>query len=77
MDLSQYDLSSIRYEFSAAVTMPQEVSRRWSERFKRPVFEGYGLTESRRLPAITTTSVTSSAASARKKGYWGKPPPPP
>jgi len=45
MDLSRYDLSSIRYDFSAAATMPQEVSRRWTERFKRPVFEGYGLTE--------------------------------
>jgi len=45
MDLSRYDLSSIRYDFSAAATMPQEVSRRWTERFGRPVFEGYGLTE--------------------------------
>jgi long-chain acyl-CoA synthetase len=45
MDLARHDLSSIRYEFSAAATMPQEVSRRWSERFGRPVFEGYGLTE--------------------------------
>ena len=44
-DLSRYDLSSIRYDFSAAATMPQEISRRWTERFKRPVFEGYGLTE--------------------------------
>ena len=45
MDLSRWDLSSIRYEFSAAATMPQEISRRWTERFGRPVFEGYGLTE--------------------------------
>ena len=45
MDLGRYDLSSIRYEFSAAATMPQEISRRWTERFGRPVFEGYGLTE--------------------------------
>ena len=45
MDLSRYDLSSIRYEFSAAATMPQEISRRWTERFGRPVYEGYGLTE--------------------------------
>ncbi len=45
MDLSKYDLSSIRYEFSAAATMPQEISRRWTERFGRPVYEGYGLTE--------------------------------
>lgn len=45
MDLSKYGLSSIRYEFSAAATMPQEISRRWTERFGRPVYEGYGLTE--------------------------------
>jgi long-chain acyl-CoA synthetase len=25
--------------------MPQESSRRWTERFRRPVYEGYGLTE--------------------------------
>jgi long-chain acyl-CoA synthetase len=46
VDLSTYDLSSVRYEFSAAATMPQEISRRWAERFGRPVYEGYGLTES-------------------------------
>jgi long-chain acyl-CoA synthetase len=45
MDLSRWDLASVRYEFSAAATMPQEISRRWTERFGRPVFEGYGLTE--------------------------------
>lgn len=44
-DLARYDLASIRYEFSAAATMPQEVARRWTERFGRPIYEGYGLTE--------------------------------
>lgn len=44
-DLSKYDLSSIRYDFSAAATMPQEVSRAWTERFGRRIYEGYGLTE--------------------------------
>ncbi len=44
-DLACHDLSSIRYEFSAAATMPREISRRWTERCGRPVFEGYGLTE--------------------------------
>ena len=38
-------LASVRYWFSAAATMPQEISRRWHERFGRPIFEGYGLTE--------------------------------
>ncbi len=45
-DLSKYDLSSIRYEFSAAATMPEEISRRWTDRFGWRVYEGYGLTES-------------------------------
>jgi long-chain acyl-CoA synthetase len=38
-------LASIRYDFSAASTMPREISARWRQRFGRPVFEGYGLTE--------------------------------
>ena len=38
-------LASIRYYFSAAATMPQEISRRWTERYGPPVHEGYGLTE--------------------------------
>lgn len=45
MDLSAYDLTSLRYEMSAAATMPEEISRRWTERFGRRVYEGYGLTE--------------------------------
>ncbi len=45
MDLSRYDLTSIRYEMSAAATMPEQVSRQWFERFGRRVYEGYGLTE--------------------------------
>jgi long-chain acyl-CoA synthetase len=45
MDLPPEALQSIRYWFSAAATMPQEVSRRWTERYRRPIYEGYGLTE--------------------------------
>ncbi len=45
MDLSRWDLSSIRYEMSAAATMPEEISRRWAQQFGRRVYEGYGLTE--------------------------------
>lgn len=40
MDLSGYDLSSLRYEFSAAATMPREISAQWTERFGRSVHEG-------------------------------------
>ncbi|MCU0591742.1 MAG: long-chain fatty acid--CoA ligase [Desulfobacterales bacterium] len=45
MALPDGALASIRYEFSAASTMPREISARWTERFGRPVYEGYGLTE--------------------------------
>lgn len=45
MALPDAALASVRYEFSAASTMPREISARWTERFGRPVFEGYGLTE--------------------------------
>jgi long-chain acyl-CoA synthetase len=38
-------LASIRYFFSAAATMPQEISRRWTETYGPAVHEGYGLTE--------------------------------
>jgi long-chain acyl-CoA synthetase len=38
-------LATVRYYFSAAATMPQEISRRWSDTYGRPVHEGYGLTE--------------------------------
>jgi long-chain acyl-CoA synthetase len=38
-------LSGLRVCFSAAATMPQEISERWHERFGLTVVEGYGLTE--------------------------------
>lgn len=38
-------LASVRYYFSAAATMPQEISRRWTETYGPAVHEGYGLTE--------------------------------
>lgn len=45
MDTSGYDLSSVRYWFSAAANMPKEVSRRWQDEYGQNIWEGYGLTE--------------------------------
>jgi long-chain acyl-CoA synthetase len=39
------DLASVRYCFSAAATLPVQVSFRWQEKFGQPIYEGYGLTE--------------------------------
>jgi long-chain acyl-CoA synthetase len=43
--LDQYDLSSVRYWYSAGDVLPVEVGRRWKERFGTPIFQGYGATE--------------------------------
>lgn len=39
------DLASVRYCFSAAAPLAEQLSRRWQEKFKMPIYEGYGLTE--------------------------------
>lgn len=43
--LDQYDLSSVDYWFSAGDVLPQEVGKRWSNKFGKPIFQGYGATE--------------------------------
>jgi long-chain acyl-CoA synthetase len=40
-----YDLSSLVYCFSGGDVLPQEITRRWKEKFAREIFEGYGATE--------------------------------
>ena len=45
VDKSAYDLSSVRYYFSAAAPMPVEISQRWQQKHGLVIHEGYGLTE--------------------------------
>jgi long-chain acyl-CoA synthetase len=40
------DLSSIRYYFTAAAIMPTQVAEKWQNKYKIPINDGYGLTES-------------------------------
>ncbi len=40
-----YDLSSLRYAFNGGDVLPEEISRRWHEKFDRPIYQGYGATE--------------------------------
>ena len=44
-DISAQDLNSVTYYFSAAAPMPEEISRRWQQRYGLVIHEGYGLTE--------------------------------
>ena len=39
-------LAGVRYFFSAAASLAAEVVREWKERTGKPIYEGYGLTES-------------------------------
>ncbi len=43
--LPQYDLSSLEYCFSGGDVLPVEIGKRWKEKFGRPIFQGYGATE--------------------------------
>ncbi len=45
LDTSDYDLTSVRYYFTAAATMPIEVTQRWHLKHGMVIHEGYGLTE--------------------------------
>jgi long-chain acyl-CoA synthetase len=45
MDDEDVDLSSIRYFFTGAGTMPQKVAKKWLSKYELPIYEGYGLTE--------------------------------
>jgi long-chain acyl-CoA synthetase len=42
---STSDMSSVRYYFSAAASLPSEIERRWQQKFGLFIHQGYGLTE--------------------------------
>lgn len=43
--LDQYNLGSVDYWFSAGDVLPTEVGNRWKTRFGKPIYQGYGATE--------------------------------
>ena len=57
--LDKYDLSSLRYCFSGGDVLPREVGDRWRERFGRPIYIGYGATETIGGVAMTPTDEDS------------------
>lgn len=40
-----YDLGSLKYCFSGGDVLPVEVARRWLKKFGKPIYQGYGATE--------------------------------
>jgi len=43
--LDHYDLKSLQYVFSGGDVLPKEVARRWLVKYGKPVYQGYGATE--------------------------------
>ena len=43
--LDQYDLSSLQYVFCGGDVLPLELGKRWQKRFGKPIYIGYGATE--------------------------------
>lgn len=52
--LEDYDLSTLRYEVAGAAPLPDELVHRWKERTGRPIYQGYGLTETSPLTNSNT-----------------------
>jgi long-chain acyl-CoA synthetase len=61
-----YNLASLAYSFSGGDVLPQEISRRWKEKYNREIYEGYGATET--CGGVTMPPVTE----VRPAGTIGK-----
>ncbi len=55
--VDQYDLESLQYCFSGGDVLPNEVGRRWEKKFGRPIYQGYGATETLGGVAMCPTGV--------------------
>ena len=40
-----YDLSSLKYCFNGGDVLPVEINERWQKKFHKPIYQGYGATE--------------------------------
>jgi long-chain acyl-CoA synthetase len=43
--IDYYDLSSLEYCFNGGDVLPVEVNQRWRQKFGKPIYQGYGATE--------------------------------
>ena len=64
--LDQYDLSSVEFFFSGGDVLPLEVNNRWRKKFDRPIYQGYGATETCGGVAMCPVGVDSPPRSVGK-----------
>ncbi|MBW2045749.1 MAG: long-chain fatty acid--CoA ligase, partial [Deltaproteobacteria bacterium] len=61
-----YDLSSLQHCFCAGDVLPVEVGERWLSKFGKPLYQGYGATETCGRVSLTPLGETAPAGSAGK-----------
>jgi len=59
-----YDLSSLIYCFSGGDVLPTEVAERWLKRFGKPIYQGYGATETCGRVSLTPMDEEAPSGSA-------------
>jgi len=61
-----YNLSSLKYCFSGGDVLPAEVADRWFKKFGKPLYQGYGATETCGRVSLTPMGEQAPAGSAGK-----------
>ncbi|MFZ0130920.1 MAG: class I adenylate-forming enzyme family protein [Desulfobacterales bacterium] len=61
--LDQYDLGSVDYWYSAGDVLPVEVGERWKKTFGKPIYQGYGATETCGGVAMCPVTIDSPSRS--------------
>ncbi len=69
-DSADYDLSSITHAVSGGAALPEEVHRRFQERFGITILEGYGLSETSPIATFSTAEDELRVGSIGKP-IWG------
>jgi long-chain acyl-CoA synthetase len=61
-----YDLSSLEYCFSGGDVLPAEVAERWFKKYGKPIYQGYGATETCGRVSLTPMGEQAPPGSAGK-----------
>lgn len=64
--VDHYDLGSLQYCFSGGDVLPVEVAERWLKKFEKPIYSGYGTTETCGRVSLTPMGEEAPAGSTGK-----------
>jgi long-chain acyl-CoA synthetase len=61
-----YNLNSLKYCFSGGDVLPTEVAERWVKKYGKPIYQGYGTTETCGRVSLTPMGEEAPPGSAGK-----------